>query len=309
MSVVSRARPMSASFATPSVVIMMFLGLTSRWIRPWAWACSRAWQTWMMISMRLLLAEDLAVGEIVGDGLALDVLHDEVVVAAGLADVDGLDDVGVVELAGGLAFLVEALDVLGVLAEALGQDLDRDDAVEAELLGLVDDGHRAGPELAEDLVAGDLLGGDLALPDAGLEPLRLAGRDVPQLDHEVLEHEGIDLAAFLVFLDGLAQLFIRAEPLVHRHPSEQRVVTCFGCHRLSPGCPQGPHPFARKGSPCQRIAPPNLLNSAAFLGHTDPKAHGQASLPVPPPLCRHYRSVSDTVNRFFAHSDAHTRRL
>ena len=122
----------------------------------------------------LLLAENLAVGEVVGDGLALDVLHDEVVVAARLADVDGLDDVGVVELAGGLAFLVEPLDVLRVLGETLGQDLDRDGAVEAELLGLVDDGHRAGAELAEDLVAGNLRGGDLALLDARLESLRLA---------------------------------------------------------------------------------------------------------------------------------------
>ena len=243
------------------------------------------------------------------DGLALDVLHHEVVVPPGLADVDRLDDVGVVELGGRLAFLVEALDELGVLAEPLGQDLDRHGAVEAELLGLVDGGHRPGAELAEDLVARNLRGGDLALPDARLKPLGLARRNVPQLDHEVLEHEGIGLAAFFVFLDGLAQLFIRAEPLVHRHPSEQCVVACFGCHRLSPGCLQGPHPFARKGSPCQRIAPPNLLNSAAFIGHTDPKAHGPASLPVPPPLCRHYRSVSETVNRFFAHPDVHTRRL
>ena len=71
----------------------------------------------------LLLAVDLAVGEVVVDGLALDVLHDEVVVAAGLADVDGLDDVGVVELGGGLAFLVEPLDELGILAERLGRTL------------------------------------------------------------------------------------------------------------------------------------------------------------------------------------------
>ena len=154
-------------------------------------------------------------------------------VPARLADVDRLDDVGVVQLAGGLPFLVEPLHVLGVFGEAFGQDFDRHGAVEAELLGLVDDGHRPGPELAEDLVPRNLRGGDFALPDAGFEPLRLAGRNVPQLDHEILEHEGIGLAAFLVLLDGPAQLFIRAEPLVHRHPPEHRVVTGFGCHRLS----------------------------------------------------------------------------
>ena len=38
LSVMARARPMSASLATPPLVSMMFLGLTSRWTRPLAWA-------------------------------------------------------------------------------------------------------------------------------------------------------------------------------------------------------------------------------------------------------------------------------
>ena len=186
-----------------------------------------------------LLAEDVPVGDVVGDGLALDVLHDEIVVAARLADVDGLDDVRVVELAGGLPFLVEPLHVLGILAESTRQDLDRDAAVEAELLALIDDGHRAGAELAEDLVPGDLRGGGLALFDARFESLRLAGREVAKLDHEILEHQRIDLAAFFVFLDGSAQFLIRAEPLIHRHPSEQRVVRGLGTHSNPPGHPRG----------------------------------------------------------------------
>ena len=48
---------------------------------------------------RLVLAEDLAGGQLVVDRVALDVLHDEIVVVAGLADVDGLHDVGWFRLA------------------------------------------------------------------------------------------------------------------------------------------------------------------------------------------------------------------
>jgi len=42
---------------------------------------------------RLDLAEDVAVGDVIGDRLALDILHHEVVVTARFPDVDGLDDV------------------------------------------------------------------------------------------------------------------------------------------------------------------------------------------------------------------------
>jgi len=203
-----------------------------------------------------LLAEAVAAGEVVGDGLALDVFHDEVVVAAGLADVDGLDDVGVVELAGGLAFFVEALDVLGVFAEAAGQDLDRDRAVEAELLGFVDERHRPGPDLAQDLVAGNLVGRGLVLFDALLEPLGLAGRDVAQLDHQLPQHYGSDLRPLLKLLQRVAELVIRAEPLIDRHLAEHRVIIRFGRHSFTLVA-QGPHPYAvmKPGIRLQRVHP------------------------------------------------------
>jgi len=47
------------------------------------------------------------------------------------------------------------LAALDLVAEANG--LQRDDAVERRVLGLVDDAHRAVAELAEDLVAPDLV--------------------------------------------------------------------------------------------------------------------------------------------------------
>jgi len=101
--------------------------------------------------------------DVVIDGAAVDVLHHEVVVFTGLADVESADDVGVVELGGGAAFGVETLDELRAAGELFGEDFDGDEAVEGELLGFVDGGHGAGTELAEDFVAGDLLAGAFGL--------------------------------------------------------------------------------------------------------------------------------------------------
>ncbi|HET9624564.1 MAG TPA: hypothetical protein VFP84_24515 [Kofleriaceae bacterium] len=59
--------------------------------------------------------------------LAGEVLHDEERAAIGeLADVLDGDDAGVVEAGEGAGFAREALDGGGILAEARGDDLDRD---------------------------------------------------------------------------------------------------------------------------------------------------------------------------------------
>ena len=72
-----------------------------------------------------------------------------------LADVEDLDDVGVLELGDGLGLGQEAGGGLGAGVRA-GQDhLQGDDAVEPDLAGLVDDAHAAAAQLAHDLVAGD----------------------------------------------------------------------------------------------------------------------------------------------------------
>jgi len=73
----------------------------------------------------------------------------------GDADVDGGDEVLVVEVGGGLGLLEEARDVGLVLRGIAAQDLDRDGAVDAGLGRLIDDAHAALADLAEDRVAGD----------------------------------------------------------------------------------------------------------------------------------------------------------
>ena len=57
-----------------------------------------------------------------------------------------------VEPAGGLGLLLEAAQALAIGGEALGQDLDRDLAVEARVLGSVDLTHAARPNGGKNLV-------------------------------------------------------------------------------------------------------------------------------------------------------------
>ena len=68
--------------------------------------------------------------EQLGAGVALDVLHDDVVAVVVDAGVVDLDDVGVDQLRDGQRLAAEAGDELLVVGEVLGQDLDRDGALE-----------------------------------------------------------------------------------------------------------------------------------------------------------------------------------
>ncbi len=133
-------------------------------------------------------------GQIVVHRFALDVLHDEIVVAAGLADVDGLNDVGVVELGGGLALPVEALDVLGVLREPSRQNLHRDNAVQTQLAGLEDRRHRTRADVRKDLIAGDLP----AL--ARLLDLEHGAVDLPLRDHALVDQNVGECLGLVVLL-------------------------------------------------------------------------------------------------------------
>jgi hypothetical protein len=83
--------------------------------------------------------------------LAFDELHGVVVDALFAADGEDGDDVGVVELRGGLGFYLETAEVEGIEGGGEGEDLEGHAAVERELLGLEDDAHAAAADRAEDL--------------------------------------------------------------------------------------------------------------------------------------------------------------
>ncbi len=78
---------------------------------------------------------------------ALDVLHYDEVHAVVAVDVVEGDDVGVIQRAGGLGLLDEALLASRIGRFAGGQDFDRHGSVEVSVASLVDDAHAALPEL------------------------------------------------------------------------------------------------------------------------------------------------------------------
>src|SRR6267143_6387484 len=83
---------------------------------------------------------------------ALDQLEDEVCQALLVPEVEDFQDVGVLEAGHRSRFLLEALPVPGVVREEVGQDLDRDVAVEARVIGAVHARHPAAPNPLDDAV-------------------------------------------------------------------------------------------------------------------------------------------------------------
>ena len=123
------------------------------------------------------------------DGGSVDELHGEIMNVVGLADVDPLDDVGVVELGHRPGLAQEPLPE-PVVGSVLGREaLDRHDPVHRYLQGLVDGAHGALADLADDLVA---LDGQLAplLGLASKDLLRLLRGDVPLRQHDVAQPLG-----------------------------------------------------------------------------------------------------------------------
>ena len=97
-----------------------------------------------------------AVGQALGEALALDEAHREIMLALVLADLVDRHDARMVEVGGGLGLGVEPLDV-GLVGELAGEDhLERDRPVEAHLPGLEDDAHAAAGDLADDLVVAEV---------------------------------------------------------------------------------------------------------------------------------------------------------
>ena len=87
---------------------------------------------------------------------SLDVPHRDVQHAVGLARVVDGDDVGMVETGGDARFADEPLPERFILGELGTEDLQRDPAPEAQVLGQVDDGHPSSPDHRCHPMTGDL---------------------------------------------------------------------------------------------------------------------------------------------------------
>ena len=93
-----------------------------------------------------------APGEPIGERLALEQLHHQVVDAILVADVEQRADVRVVQARDGARFALEALAAPWITATSGGQDLDGDDAIQPRVARPIDLAHSARAENGLNLV-------------------------------------------------------------------------------------------------------------------------------------------------------------
>ena len=86
----------------PARVEHQVAGLMSRWTIPWAWAASRPRAAWIRQSMAWRTGSGPRLADDAVEVASLDVVHDQEMDAAVFVGVEGGDEVGVLEPAGGL---------------------------------------------------------------------------------------------------------------------------------------------------------------------------------------------------------------
>jgi hypothetical protein len=116
------------------------------------------------------LGRERSGGDKLGEGAALDVLHGDVVqTGVGIDLIDG-QDAGVVQSGSGLGFPEEAPPPVGVAGPLGTDDLERRQAAEPFVPGLVDDAHAALAHGLENTVVPD--GSSRQRAGASHDPLR-----------------------------------------------------------------------------------------------------------------------------------------
>ena len=144
------ARPKSSSFA-PVLVRMMLPGFRSRWTMPARVGGGQCLGD-LDGASHGLLERQAAPGEAIGQRLALEELHHQVVGAVLVADVEERADVRVAERRDGAGLAGEPLARVRIADERRRQHLDGDGAVEARVVRLVDLTHAPGADRRGDLV-------------------------------------------------------------------------------------------------------------------------------------------------------------
>src|SRR6266545_2930051 len=89
--------------------------------------------------------------------LAFQKLHGEKRLAFVLSDLINRADIRMVESRGGLRLALKPLQRLTILGKGFGQELNGDEAMQPQVLGLVDHTHAPGTQSFQDAVVGDKL--------------------------------------------------------------------------------------------------------------------------------------------------------
>ena len=88
---------------------------------------------------------------------AVEILHDDARAAVLLADVMNGADVRMVQRGRGTRLLLEPAEGVRIPRDGLGQELERDEPVQADVFGLVHHAHSAATHLFDDAVVGNRL--------------------------------------------------------------------------------------------------------------------------------------------------------
>ncbi len=148
------------TLAWPSSVSITLAGFRSRWTI--CLSCARARPAAISAATSSARATGRpAAGQPVAHLLAADQFHGDERVPVGFVHVVDDGDVRVLDRRGGLGFLHEPAAAIGVVDQILGQDLERDVAVETRVGGPVDDTHPAAADLLGDAVLGQRAAGQV----------------------------------------------------------------------------------------------------------------------------------------------------
>ena len=86
---------------------------------------------------------------------AVEKLHGDKCLAVFISDVVNRANVGMAESRGGLGLAAKTLERLAVMGYIVREKLERDEAAEARVFGLIDDTHATAAKLFDDAVVGD----------------------------------------------------------------------------------------------------------------------------------------------------------
>ena len=164
--------PKSVTFARPSESMRTFWGFTSRWTSLRRVGGGEPAPDLDRVGGRLVDRQPAQPLDPLLQRLALDVLEDDVGVAAVLAGVDHGDDVGMGELGDRARLATEALDLVGLVGHLAVHDLHRDPALERLVARQVDRGHPAAAQLGLEPVAPREYGADQAACKPGCRFVR-----------------------------------------------------------------------------------------------------------------------------------------
>ena len=146
---IALASPKSSTFTVPSGRTLMFAGFRSRWMMP----CSCAASSASAICFAIGSASSSGIAPVrdpLREILTLDEFHDEGADAAGFFEAVDVRDVRMIQRREGLGFAGEPRQAIRIIRERVGQDLQRDVAIELRVARPIHLAHAARAERGVD---------------------------------------------------------------------------------------------------------------------------------------------------------------